>query len=136
MADKKDISKGYESKDFIKFLMDTAEAITAFGKQIPRRSEKIKVFSHTPGTKGESNKNLLQSKTDNMVNLFDLHVTMANKLKDAARELASGTPADKVIPDLNTYIVFFNDQLDSENKNSEYILKELQKCTTEGKKQT
>ncbi len=135
MADKKDITKGSESKYFIRFLMDTAETVTAFGKQIPGRSEKIKVFSRTPGTKGEANKDLLQSKADDMINLFELHVAMANKLKGAARELASGTPADKIMPDLNAYIAFFEDQLGAENKNSEYILKELQKCTTEGEKQ-
>ncbi len=131
MTDKKNIYKDYERGEYIKMLMDAAQAITACGKKIQKAAETITMSCHTSGTKGEAHKSLLLTKVDEMKSLVELHNSVANRWKDAARKLASGIPKDEVMQDVLSYNTFFDDQLKSEKSDVEFVLNMLQKNGTE-----
>ncbi len=72
-----------ENKESIKVLTDTAETISACGKDIQKAAEDIMVVCRIPGTKGAAYGNKLLAKVDDLKKLAVLYSTASKKLISA-----------------------------------------------------
>ncbi len=89
------VAEYLESKESIKVLTDTAETISACGKDIQKAAENITAVCHIPGTKGAAYGNQLLAKIDDLKKLATLYGLASQQLTGAARELASSVPQGK-----------------------------------------
>ena len=125
MDNKKNTGGKHDSGNYIQALMEVAQIISAGGKDILKSSETIMKSCLTPGTVGEAHKSLLLGKVEELKKLAELHNSVANRLENAARKLASGIPEKKVMSEVLAYNTFFADQLESEKSDGENILNML-----------
>ncbi len=86
-----------ENKESIKVLTDTAETISACGKNIQKTIESINQSCNTPGTKGATHKSQLQVKVEEMKKLAVLHSIASKKLISAASKITNGMPEDAFV---------------------------------------
>jgi len=120
---KNNIAKDSRNKESIRILTETAETISAYGKEIRETAESIMISCQImPGTKGEAHKDLLLYKADNMEKLAKLYNSASGRYMNAVEKLADGAPEDKVLSDVFAYTTFFNDQLESEEEDANQIL--------------
>lgn len=120
---KKDIVKDSRNKESIRILTETAETISAYGKEIQETAENIMMSCQImPGTKGEAHKDLLLHKADNMVKLAGLYNSASKRYMNAVEKLADGVPEEKVLSEVFAYTTFFNDQLECEEEDANQIL--------------
>ncbi len=116
----------------VQALMEAAQTIFAVGNGIQKSSETIMMSCFTPGTVGEAHKSQLLGKVEELKKLAELHNSIANRLVNSARKLASGIPEEKVMSEVLAYRTFFVDQLESEEINGENLLNMLKKDGTAG----
>ncbi len=122
MADCENTAGKHGSGNYIKALMDVARTMTANANDLKETVEFIVTSCHTPGTKGEAQKSLLQIKADDMKRLEGLYRLVARRYEIAAMKLVDGIPEDMVMDELHPYNVSLNDQIKSELKCSEQVL--------------
>jgi methyl-accepting chemotaxis protein len=94
------IVKGYDNKKSIRVLTDTAETISACGKNIQKVAENIMMSCHLPGTKGEAYKDQLLARVDDLRKLVTLYDSASQRLVGTAGKLASGVPEEEVWDDM------------------------------------
>lgn len=120
---KNNIVKSNISNGPIQILTETAETIADCGREIQENAENIMLSCQImPGTKGEAHKDLLLSKAEGMEKLAVLYNSASRRYMKAAEELADGAPEDKILSDVFAYSTFFDDQLESEEKDANHIL--------------
>ncbi|MEE9605420.1 MAG: hypothetical protein V3V70_07595 [Candidatus Scalindua sp.] len=90
------VAGNLENKESIKVLTDTAETISACGKDIQKAAENIMAVCHIPGTKGVAYGNQLLAKVDDLKKLATLYGLASQQLTGAARELANDVPKGEV----------------------------------------
>ncbi len=122
MADMKNTAGEHSNEKIIQELMDAAQTMTVNADDLKEAVETIITSCHTQGTKGEAQKSMLLRRTDGMKRLEELYRSIAKRYKSAAMKLAEGTSDDKVLHKLNSYNVFFSDQIKSEQKCYEQVL--------------
>ncbi len=122
MADMKNTAGKHSNEKIIQELMDAAQTMTVNADDLKETVETIITSCHTQGTKGEAQKSMLLRRADGMKILEELYRSIAKRYKSAAMKLAEGTSEDKVFHELNSYNVFFSDQIKSEKKCYEQVL--------------
>ncbi len=122
MAGKEDISSKYNPENVIKTLMVTARNLNVYGEQIYIRAERIIVSCHDQGTIREKHILLMLTSADNMKQLAGLFLAASRRYKIAASDLTGGATYNDVLPELNLYNIFINDQLKSETDGFKQIL--------------
>jgi hypothetical protein len=110
------------NKEFIQLLIDTAETISACGKDIQKTAENIMAVCHIPGTKGAAYGNQLLAKVDDLKKLAVLHSTASKKLISAVCKITNGMPEDEVLSDIIVFSNFYTDQLKCEEDELHHIL--------------
>ncbi len=94
------IAKDYDNKKSIQVLTDTAETISACGKNIQKVAENIMMSCRIPGTKGAAYKTQLLAKVDDLKKLATLYGSASQLLVGTAGKLASGVPEEEVWADI------------------------------------
>ncbi len=119
------IEKDPGNKESIQLLIDTAETISACGKDIQKAAENIMAVCHIPGTKGAAYGNQLLAKVDDLKKLAVLHSTASKKLISAVCKITNGMPEDEVLSDIIVFSNFYADQLKSGKKEACHVLSAL-----------
>ncbi len=110
------------NKESIKVLTDTAETISACGKDIQEAAENIMAVCHIPGTKGAAYRNQLLAKVDDLKKMAVLYSTASKKLIRAVSKITNGMPEDEVLSDIIVFSNFYADQLKCEEDKLHHIL--------------
>lgn len=119
---KKYFIKSNKIKDTINELTDAAATVSASGKEIREAAECIISSCQIPGTKAEAYKDMLFAKVEDLQRIAALYESASVRFMSGAEKLADGIPEEDVMPALTTYSTFFNDQVQSEEVESNNIL--------------
>ena len=111
-----------DEENIVQMLLDTARNMDVYGKKTQKIAEGIVKSCHKQGTKGEEHMLLMLTSADSMKRLAELYWTAAKKFKSAATKLVDGATYDNLLPELNSYGVFLNDQIKSEQDGFKRIL--------------
>ncbi len=99
---RKNVAKdhGNQKSISIQVLTDTAETISACGKNIQKVAENIMMSCSIPGTKGAAYKDQLLARVDDLKKLATLYYSASQRLIGTAGKLASGVPEEEVWADM------------------------------------
>ena len=114
-----------DEENIVQMLMKTARNMDVYGRKTQKEAERIVKSCHKPGTKGEEHKLLMLTSADGMKRLAELYWTAAKRYKSAAIKLKGGATYENVLSELNSYGVFLNDQIKSEQDGFKRILRIL-----------
>jgi hypothetical protein len=101
------VAGNLENKESIKVLTDTAETISACGKDIQKAAENIMAVCRIPGTKGAAYGNQLLAKTNELKKMAELHNSAAKHLLSEANKLENGAPVDDITGQ-NAHLQYFS----------------------------
>ncbi len=119
---KNNVAEDLENKESIKVLTDTAETISACGKDIQKAAENIMAVCYIPGTKGAAYRDQLLAKVDDLKKMAVLYSTASKKLISAVCKITNGMPEDEVLSDIIVFTNFYADQLKCEEDGLHHIL--------------
>lgn len=121
-------AKGKESKEHnIDLLQKEAKSQNENAEKIQVYAERISQSCCLPYTIGSTHKDTLTAKTNDLKKLAVLYRSYAKKLQNAANKLANGKPEEKIFIDVQTYNIFFSDQLKCIKRDLQNIFSELLK---------